>query len=103
MTPWPGVALWAALAINSAATLALLIYLDLRLQALRQSGDLPASTPQLFGFSGGFAGVWQTLDLPLLYSRHYRETDAHTRRIVPIVRVTLPLIPVLLLAASFGR
>ena len=100
MTPWLGAALWATLVIDGVVTLALLVYLDLRLHALRRSGDLPASTPQLFGFSGGFAGVWQTLDLPLLYSRHYRETDGHTRRFVPIVRVTLPLIPVLLLAAS---
>lgn len=94
--------LWSALALGSVVTLTLLLYLDLRLHALKQGGDLPPSTPQIFGFSGGFAGVWQTIDLPLLYSRHYRETDAHTRRLVPIVRVTLPLIPILLLAAAFA-
>ncbi len=92
-------ALWSALALGVIITAALLLYLDLRLHALKQSGDLPASTPQLFGFAGNFAGVWQTIDLPLLYSRHYREIDPHTRRLVPIVRVTLPLIPVLLAAA----
>lgn len=97
--PTVGLALWAALAVSVIVTLALLVYLDLRLHALKQSGDLPTSTPQLFGFAGGFAGVWQTVDLPLLYSRRYREIDRHTRRLVPVVRVTLPLIPVLLAAA----
>ena len=100
MTPASSAALWSALALSVTVTLALLVYLDLRLHALRQSGDLPASTPRLFGFARNFTGVWQTIDLPLLYSRHYREIDAHTRRLVPIVRVTLPLIPVLLLAAA---
>ena len=94
--------LWSALALCAVVTLALLVYLDLRLHALRRAGDLPASTPRLFGISWGFAGAWQTLDLPLLYSRHYREIDAHTRRFVPIVRITLPLVPVLLLAAAFA-
>ena len=100
--PGVGAILWSALALNVVVTLALLFYLDLRLPALKQSGDLPPSTPQLFGFSGGFAGVWQTIDLPLLYSRRYREIDLHTRRFVPIVRVTLPLIPILLLAAALA-
>ena len=94
--------LWSALAVSSVVTLALLLYLDLRLHALKQNGALPASTPQVFGVSGGFAGVWQTIDLPLLYSRRYRQIDPHTRRFVPIVRVTLPLIPILLLAAAFA-
>ena len=97
--PELGAILWSALALSVVVTLALLLYLDLRLHALKQSGDLPPSTPRLFGFSGGFAGVWQTVDLPLLYSRHYREIDPHTQRFVPIVRVTLLLIPILLLAA----
>ena len=91
--------LWSALALSGAATAALLVYLDLRLLALKHSGDLPASTPQLFGLAAGLSGAGQTIDLPLLYSRRYREIDGHTRAIVPIVRVTLPLIPVLLLAA----
>lgn len=93
--------LWSALGLTCVATLALLLYLDLRLHALKQCGTLPASTPQLFGFAGGFAGVWQTVDLPLLYSRQYREIDGHTRRFVPIVRVTLLFVPILLLAAAF--
>ena len=59
--------LWSALGLTCVATLALLLYLDLRLYALKQCGALPASTPQLFGFAGGFAGVWQTVDLPLLH------------------------------------
>ena len=94
-------ALWAALAVSAIVTLALLVYLDLRLHALKQSGHLPQSTPRLFGFAGGFGGVWQTVDLPLLYSRRYRMIDWHTRRLVPLVRVTLPLIPLLLTAAVF--
>jgi hypothetical protein len=94
-----GTLLWSALALSGVATLALLMYLDLRLAALKQSGDIPASTQQLFGFSGGLSSVGQTIDLPLLYSRQYREIDGHTRALVPIVRVTLPLTPVLLLAA----
>ena len=93
--------LWSALGLTCVATLALLLYLDLRLHALKRCGALPASTPQLFGFAGGFAGVWQTVDLPLLYSRQYREIDGHTRRFVPIVRVTLLFVPILLLAAAF--
>jgi hypothetical protein len=97
--PGFGAILWSALALGVVVTLGLLLYLDLRLHALKQSSDLPASTPQIFGFSGGFSGIWQTIDLPLLYSRRYREIDRHTRRFVPIVRVTLPLIPILLLAA----
>jgi len=91
--------LWSALALSGVATLALLLYLDLRLSALEQRGDLPGSTPRLFGFSGGLSSVGQTIDLPLLYSRRYREIDDHTRALVPIVRVTLPLTPALLLAA----
>ena len=97
--PGLGAVLWSALALTGVLTLALLLYLDLRLHALKQGGVLPASTPQIFGISRGFSGVWQTIDLPLLYSRHYREIDPHTRRFVPIVRVSLPLIPILLLAA----
>jgi hypothetical protein len=94
-----GTLLWSALALSGVATLALLMYLDLRLAALKQSGDLPASTPRLFGCSGGLSSVGQTIDLQLLYSRQYREVDGHTRALVPIVRVTLPLTPVLLFAA----
>ncbi|MDP3801514.1 hypothetical protein [Brevundimonas sp.] len=99
--PWAGGVLWSGLAVSGIVTISLLLYLEFRLHALKQSGDLPASTPSLFGFGGNFTGVWQTVDLPLLYSRHYREIDAHARQIVPIVRITLPLTPILLLAAAF--
>ena len=95
----PGAVLWSALMVSVVVTLTLSVYLDLRLHALRQSGDLPRSTPQLFGFAGSPAGVWQTIDLPLLYSRRYREIDRHTRLLVPIVRVSLPMTPILLFAA----
>ena len=91
--------LWSGLALSGASTLALLVYLDLRLHALKQSGDLPVSTPQIFGLAGGLSTFGQTIDLPLLYSRRYRETDSHTRALVPIVRVTLALVPILWLAA----
>jgi hypothetical protein len=94
--------LWLALALSGAATLALLVYLDLRINALKQSGDLPAATPQLFGFSRGLSAVGQTVDLPLLYSREYRTIDNHTRLLVPVIRVTLPLTPILLLAAAIA-
>ncbi|NJC40846.1 hypothetical protein GGQ87_001104 [Brevundimonas alba] len=97
--PGLGAILWSALALNAVVTLALLLYLDLRLHALKQSGDLPASTPRLFGLSRGFSSVGQTIDLPLLYSRRYRLTDRHTRLFVPILRVTLPLFPILLVLA----
>lgn len=91
--------LWSGLALSGAATLVLLVYLDLRINALKQSGALSASAPQLFGFSRGLSAVGQTIDLPILYSRRYREIDGHTRALAPIVRVTLPLTPILLVAA----
>ena len=94
--------LWACAAVSGVTTLALLLYLDFLLHALKQSSDLPASTPQLFGFGRGLSGVSQTVDLPLLYSRRYRDIDAHTRRFVPVVRVSLPLTSVLLLAAALA-
>ena len=100
--PAASAVLWACAAVSGVTSIALLLYLDLRLHALKQSGDLPASTPRLFGIGGTFAGVWQTVDLPLLYSRRYRDIDTHTRRLVPIIRVTLPLTPVLVLAAALA-
>jgi hypothetical protein len=91
--------LFAASAVGWTVTVVLIVYLDLRVHALRQTGDLPATTPDLLGLGYGFSGKWKAIDLPALYSRDYRTLDAHTRRVVPIVRITLPLSPLLLLAA----
>mgnify|MGYP003577961578 CR=1 FL=1 len=51
------------------------------------------------GLGYGWSGPLKGIDLPLLYSRAYRTLDGHTRRTVPVVRITLPLSPVLLLAS----
>ena len=78
----------------------LAFYLDLRIHALRQSGDLPHKTPQLFalGFSwiGGGFGIFPRLSP--LYSREFREIDGHTRLLAPVIRVFLPLGPALFVA-----
>ncbi len=91
--------MFAASAVGWTVTVVLIVYLDLRVHALRQTADLPATTPTLLGLGHGFSGPWKGIDLPVLYSRDYRTLDAHTRRFVPVVRVTLPLSPLLLMAA----
>ncbi|MFC5344888.1 hypothetical protein ACETK8_02655 [Brevundimonas staleyi] len=68
----------------------LALYLDLRLHALKQSGDLPRA-PRLYGFGLSGIGIGLTLDFRRLYSREFREIDGHTRRLVPIIRIALPL------------
>lgn len=70
----------------------LALYLDLRIDALKRSGDLPGKTPQLFGGMG-------QIDLGHLYSRRFREIDAHTRRLVPFIRIALPLAAALMLGS----
>ena len=67
--------------------LPLAIYLHLRIDALRRTGDLPADTPDLFGW--GYGGLGPSLSL--LFSRSFREVDGHTRRLVPIVRLGLTI------------
>lgn len=67
--------------------LPLAMYLYLRIDALRRTGDLPADTPDLFGW--GYGGIG--LDFALLFSRSFREVDSHTRRLVPIIRVGLTI------------
>ena len=77
----------------------LLVYLSLRNDALRRSGGLPASTPEIFVLGSGPWGAGMNLDIALLYTRQYREMDGQTRRLVPLIRVLLPLTPVLILLA----
>lgn len=61
----------------------LALYLDLRIHALRQSGDLPRKTDQLLGWNVG-------VDVGYLYSSRLRLLDGHTRALVPIIRAAFP-------------
>jgi hypothetical protein len=102
VTTWLSALIWATGA-SWAITLGLMAYLDLRVHALMQSGDLPKSTPQLMGFSWGL-GIRPIIAMcRALYSRRYRETDGHTRLLVPIVRIGVPLSPILALAIGIVR
>ena len=77
----------AALAIGfvcMGGAFALAAYVDLHVRGLRRSGSVPPSTPTLFYGA-------MTLDVTVLYGRDYRTIDATTRRLVPIVRVLVPL------------
>jgi hypothetical protein len=74
-----------------AVGLFLALYLDLRIHALRQSGDLPESTRQLFGWSGPLGGGGIGVDVVYLYGEQFRRIDKHTRRLAPIIRIALPL------------
>lgn len=67
--------------------LLLAAYLDLRIHALRKSGDLPLKTPQLFSY--GLGSVYPKISL--LYSRGFREIDGHTGLLTPAIRIFLPL------------
>ena len=78
-------AIIAGLAMMTGLLLA--IYLELRIDALVRSGDLPKDSPRIWGWTGVQLGI----SLGALYSRRLRETDAHTRALVPIIRVALPL------------
>lgn len=70
-------------------SLLLMVYLDLRLHALKQSGDLSRQAPQLIVLRWiSFFAVVETLQT--LYSRPYRLLETHTRRLVPIIRVLYP-------------
>jgi hypothetical protein len=59
-------------------------YLVLHGRALKRSGSLPKSTKTLLYGA-------MTLDVSVLYGREYVALDQTTRRLVPIVRVLLPL------------
>ena len=63
---------------------AVAFYLDLHVRALKRSGSLPKSTKTLLYGA-------MTLDVSVLYGREYVALDQTTRRLVPIVRVLLPL------------
>ncbi|MDI6625555.1 MAG: hypothetical protein QME55_12555 [Brevundimonas sp.] len=63
---------------------AVALYLDLHVRAQKQSGSLPKSTRTLFN------GV-MTLDATVLYGPEYVALDQTTRRLVPIVRVLVPM------------
>ncbi len=81
----PLLAISAGLALVTGLLLA--TYLDLRIDALVRTGDLPRDTPRIWGWNGLNLGI----SLETLYSRRLRETDGHTRALVPIIRVALPL------------
>ena len=63
---------------------AVALYLDLHIRALKQSGSLPKSTKTLLYGA-------MTIDVTVLYGREYVALDQTTRRLVPIVRVLLPM------------
>ena len=63
---------------------AVALYLDLHIRALKQSGSLPKSTKTLLYGA-------MTIDVAVLYGREYVALDQTTRRLVPIVRVLLPM------------
>lgn len=79
------------------AALLLTTYLELRIDALVRTGDLPRDTPRIWGWDGLNLGI----SLETLYSRRLRETDRHTRALVPIIRVALPLGFVTFFALAF--
>ena len=69
--------------------LALLLYIDLRIHALVQSKDLTEPQPRLFQVGVLSIGP----DLRTLFSRALRETDSHTRVLVPIARIAILAAP----------
>lgn len=63
---------------------AVALYLDLHVRALKRSGSLPKSTKTLLYGA-------MTIDVTVLYGREYVALDQTTRRLVPIVRVLIPV------------
>lgn len=96
MIGWVASLLWISALLCWALALCLIFYLSLRLDALKRSGDLPPSTPEIFTLGFRPWGGGMSIDIMELYSRRYREVDSHTRRLVPIIRLLLPLTPVLI-------
>ena len=70
--------------VCSGGAIAVAIYLDLHVRALKRSGTLPKSTKTLLYGA-------MTLDVSVLYGREYVALDQTTRRLVPIVRVLVPM------------
>ncbi|WP_420470193.1 hypothetical protein [Brevundimonas sp. FT23042] len=96
MIGWLAPVLAVSASVCWAIALCLIFYLSLRLDALKRSGNLPPSTPEIFTLGFRPWGGGMSINILELYSRRYREVDGHTRRFVPIIRVLLPLAPVLL-------
>ena len=66
----------------------LIVYFDLRIHALVQSGDLPESTPRPFKTVG-----WYSMpNFAALFSPRFEGIDGHTRRLVRIFKVALVLL-----------
>lgn len=90
MRAWP----WLALVACGLWSLGgiLWVYLDLRIHALRQSGDLPRPSRRGRRLSGPYTATGRAIEgFKVLYSQDYLETDAHSRRLVPVIRVCVPL------------
>lgn len=71
--------------------LTLVTYLDLRIRALMQTGDLPPDAPKFWVWTGPFGSFQDGVAaMRALYGAPYRLIDGHTRALVPAVRVLLP-------------
>lgn len=86
-------------AVSMGISMLLIIYLELRVHALVQSGDLPEETLKFFQrrWSGGNYGY----DLERLFSRRFKEVDSHARRLVPIVQIALVMTVLGFIAGAF--
>ncbi len=87
--------------------LTLVTYLDLRIHALVQTGDLPPNSPRFWVWTGLFRGFQDSVaGMKALYGAPYRLVDGHTRALVPAIRILLPVGAVLavlgLLVHQFG-
>ena len=85
--------LWVVLAriamgADIIVVMCLIVYFDLRIHALVQSGDLPESTARPFRTGG-----WYSMpNFAVLSSRQFADIDGHTRLLVPLFRVALVLL-----------
>ena len=93
-----GVLAWVALGLSAVTSMALSLYIDFRVRALIDLGGLPASTPRPFSGRAILFGAEIGLDIPTVFSRELREVDDHTRRLVPVIRSALLMLPVALVA-----
>lgn len=100
MNPAFGALAWSMVVLCGVTVFALSLYLEFRIQARIDLGELPADTPRLFKGWAGFFGVSIGLHLPTLFSRRLLEVDTHTRRFVPVIRAALLLLPVSIIIAT---